>query len=372
MDFIENLPESQGFDAILVVVDRFSKEARFVATKGTMNAVQFGEVMLREIFSQKGFPDAITSDRGKLFVSKFWRETMRLLKIETRISTPYHPQTDGQTERINQQLKGYLRTYCGWEQDDWLPLLPMAEFTYNNSVHSSTKLTPFFATRGYHPKFDLENDLSSTESVLAGAKIAYLDDLWREMELWIEVARDRAAFYYNARQSPEPEIQVGDRVLVDANFVRDYRKTSKLANKLLGPWEVTEKVGALAYRVKLPETIKRHPVFHVTQLEPFRESTIPHQIAEPGLVPENDDEAEYEIERIVNSRTYKGGFQYQVVWKGYSGPEAVQWINLEDVNAEDAIEDFHLLNPTKPKPPGRTDPIGTRMVFERSSRKATK
>jgi hypothetical protein len=196
-----------------------------------------------------------------------------------------------------------------------------------------------------------------------------MEELWREMELWIEVARERTANYYNARQSTEPAISVGDRVLVDANFVRDYRKTAKLVNKLLGPWKVIEKVGELAYRVELPPSIKRHPVFHVTQLEPFNESIIPSQTLEPGPIPNEDGEDEYEIERIIDSRSRKNGFEYKVLWKGYEGIEKVQWIKEGDIDAEESIEEFHLLNPTRPKPSTRPPPIETRMVFEPSHKK---
>jgi transposase InsO family protein len=132
MDFLKQLPISEGFDSILVVADRFTKEARFIATKGTMTSTDLCQTVLKEVISKTGLPDSVTSDRGKLFVSKFFRELLRLLKIETRFSMPYHPQTDGNTERINQSLEGYLRTYRGWNQDDWVRLLPLAEFTYNN------------------------------------------------------------------------------------------------------------------------------------------------------------------------------------------------------------------------------------------------
>ena len=156
---------------------------------------------------------------------------------------------------------------------------------------------------------------------------------------------------------------------MDANFVRDYRKTAKLANKLLGPWKVLEKVGELAYRVELPPTIKRHPVFHITQLEPFNESVVPSQTIEPGPVPGGEEEDEYEIERIMDSRNRKGVFEYKVLWKGYEGIEAVQWIKEGDINAEESIEEYHLLNPKRPRPLSRPPAIETRIVFEPSLKK---
>lgn len=368
MDFVEQLPISEGFDSILVVADRFTKEARFIATKGTMTSTDLCQTVLKEVISKTGLPDSVTSDRGKLFVSKFFRELLRLLKIETRFSTPYHPQTDGNTERINQSLEGYLRTYCGWNQDDWVRLLPLAEFTYNNSVHTSTKTTPFFANHGYHPRFDAANELGSAISPLAVQKVVEMDKLWRELELWLEKANARTALYYNARHRSEPDLSVGKRALVDANFIAHYRKTHKLSPKFVGPWKIVEKVGPLAYRLELPKQVKRHDVFHVSQLEPFCESTDTSRSAQPGALPEEFGTDTYEIEDIIDSRRRKGRLEYKVRWKGYVGPEALEWIDADEIDAEDTVMDFILLNPTKPRPSELPAPAKTRVVYEKTPR----
>ena len=350
MDFVEQLPRCGEYENILVIVDRFTKEARFIPTRRTMTARELAETLLSVVFSKKGFPDAITSDRGSLFVSAFLKEMWRLMKVERRVSTPYHPQTDGQTERVNQSLEGYLRTYCGWDQDDWVGLLPMAEFTYNNSVHSATRTTPFFANHGYHPRFDVEGELFSTESPTAGVMVKDFDKMWRETQYWIAVANQRTASYDEGRKSQEPLIKVGDRVLLDSEVVKRYRPTKKLAARWLGPYRVKEKVADLAYRIELPKSWKRHDVFHVCQLEPFWEAAETYRKAPDSTEEIPDDGQDFELERILDSRQRKGkGIEYKVQWRGYTGPDAVEWIREEDIEAEELIEDFHILNPGAPK-----------------------
>jgi hypothetical protein len=151
MDFVEELPTSNGYNSILVVVDRLTKWAIYIPTHTTLNSAGLGELLLDKVFSQHGLPTHITSDRGSKFVSKLWRYLMSKLGINLRLSTAYHPQTDGQTERVNQVMKQYLRIFTSYNQDDWSSILAQASFAYNNTVHSATKFSPFYSNFGYHP-----------------------------------------------------------------------------------------------------------------------------------------------------------------------------------------------------------------------------
>jgi len=132
MDFITDLPKSEGDDAILIVIDRLTKMAHFLPCTKEMNARQFSELFMREIFRLHGLPKDIITDRGSIFTSDLSKETTKQLGIERRLSTAFHPQTDGQTERTNSTLEQYLRAYVNYQQDNWKELLPMAEFAYNN------------------------------------------------------------------------------------------------------------------------------------------------------------------------------------------------------------------------------------------------
>lgn len=151
MDFIEDLPTSEGHNSILVVVDRFTKMAHFIPTTTTLDSLGLARLLFDHMFSKHGLPEDIVSDRGSKFTSTFWRALMQLIGVDQRLSTTFHPQTDGRTERVNQWLEQYLRMFSNYQQDDWTSLLAMAEFAYNNSEHSATSVSPFQANYGRHP-----------------------------------------------------------------------------------------------------------------------------------------------------------------------------------------------------------------------------
>ena len=153
MDFIEPLPTSEGYDSILVVVDRLTKMALFLPTRTTLTSAQMADLLKREVFTRHGMPLSIVSDRGSKFVARFWRSVTDKMAIKLNLSTAFYPQTDGQTERVNQSVEQYLRVFTSYNQDDWSTILGQASFAYNNTYHTATKLTPFFANFGYHPRW---------------------------------------------------------------------------------------------------------------------------------------------------------------------------------------------------------------------------
>src|SRR5258708_18210684 len=151
MDFIEKLPASEDFCAILGVIDNLTKQAIFIPSHDTMNAPQVAQLFLTHIFSKHGVPSHVTSDQGLEFVSHFFRSLGKLLQMRLHFTSGYHPEGDRQTEHANQVLEQYLRVYMNYQQDDWATLLPMAEFAYNNATNATTGGAPFFADKGYHP-----------------------------------------------------------------------------------------------------------------------------------------------------------------------------------------------------------------------------
>src|SRR6266550_4623710 len=165
MDFVVGLPESEGCNAAWVVVDRLSKQRHFVPCTAKISAEGLADLFIRHIFRLHGLPDSIVSDRGPQFASRFWRYLCRCLGIQPRLSTAFHPETDGQTECINASMEEYLRTYVNYLQDDWVRLLPLAEFAGNNQVSSTTGASPFFAVYGRNPRvdFDLEDRVEHPE-----------------------------------------------------------------------------------------------------------------------------------------------------------------------------------------------------------------
>ncbi len=147
MDFITRLPESVAYggkyDAILVVLDKLSKMCHYIPCRSDMTARELSEVITQEVIRLHGVPSAIKSDRGSFFTFQLWANLIYSFRIELQLSIAFHPQTDGQTERRKSVLEQYLRSYVNYQQDDWASLLPLAEFAYNNAVHSSTGRAPF-------------------------------------------------------------------------------------------------------------------------------------------------------------------------------------------------------------------------------------
>jgi len=162
MDFIKQLPASSGFTSILVVVDCLSKQSIFIPMTDTINSTELAQLFVIHVFSKHGVPEHVTSDQGSKFVSRFLRSLGTALDMKLHFTSRYHPKGDGQTECVNQTLEQYLCIFINYQQDNWLDLLPLAEFAYNNTPNASTGVSPFFANKGYHPNISMypERDLA--------------------------------------------------------------------------------------------------------------------------------------------------------------------------------------------------------------------
>lgn len=164
MDFIEGLPKSEGSNAILVVVDRFTKYAHFFALKHPFTAVQVAKVFQNNVVKLHGISRIITSDRERIFTSTFWKELFKLIDTKLQMSTSYHIQTDGQSERVNQCLEMYLRCVVQETPTKWYNWLPLAEYWYNTSYHTTLGCTPYKAPYGIETHHGLIPDLSLTNN----------------------------------------------------------------------------------------------------------------------------------------------------------------------------------------------------------------
>ena len=155
-DFITKLPLAQGYDSILVIIDRFTKMVHFVPMTKKTTAEGLARLFRDNVWRLHGLPESIISDRGPQFVAGLMRELNEMLEIKTKLSTAFHPQTDGQTERMNQELEQYLRMFIDHRQEQWPEWLGTVEFAYNNKVHSGTKVSPFEANNGRNPRMGFE------------------------------------------------------------------------------------------------------------------------------------------------------------------------------------------------------------------------
>ena len=271
IDFVTGLPKSpKGNDTIWVVVDRLTKSAHFLAIKASDGYERLASTYLKEIVARHGVPTSIISDSDPRFASRLWRSTQKSLGTRLDMSTAYHPQTDGQSERTIQTLEDMLRACVidlgnGWERH-----LPLVEFSYNNSYHSSIQAAPFEALYGRKCRSPLcwaevgDTQITGPEIVLeTSEKIVQIRNR-------MAAARDRQKSYTDKRRKPL-EFQVGDKVLLKVSpwkGVIRFGKRSKLNPRYVGPFEVVERIGPVAYRLNLPEELSGiHNVFHVSNLK---------------------------------------------------------------------------------------------------------
>lgn len=348
MDLITGLPDSNNSNGILVVVDRLTKMSHFIPIHTTMTSEQLARVFQDKIFKHHGLPSSIVTDRGSIFNSTFTRELCRLLKIQQDLSTAFHPQTDGQTERINAILEQYLRGYCNYQQSDWTELLSMAEFAYNNTVSSTTNVTPFFANYGFHPRHDYVS--CSEQEPLAPAKLHefkdQMDKLNKHLRHEMTYAQAVYAEYANDHRQPPPVFKPGDLVWLLRKNIQTTRPCAKLDFKRLGKFRIVEKISSHAYKLDLPPTMKIHPVFHVSLLEPVATNPLPGQTQPPPPPVIVDEEQEFEVDEILDSRLRRNHLSYLVKWTGFDNPTWEPAENLEHCPA--LIERFHTLYPSKP------------------------
>ena len=352
-DFITQLPVSSGFDAVFVVVDRFTKQAHFIPTTSNVDAAETADMFLRHVWKLHGVPRQVISDRGPQFVSKFLKEVFRRTGIKGSTSTAYHPQTDGQTERVNQELEQYLRAFTDARQSNWADLLPMAEFAHNTHAHSATKQSPFALLYGYDPEFTIA---PSPDLSIVPAADRRLEDLrlaQDDAKAALEVAADRMKRYYDRARDEAPTFEVGDRVWLDATNIR-MPGARKLLPRRLGPYEIEQVVGELNYRLKLPDSMAIHPVFHVSLLTRHEDDPIVGRRQPPPPPVEVEGDEEYEVEAVVNSRIWRRKLQYLVQWKGYSRSDDT-WEDAAALeHAKAKVREFHRKYPAAPRQLNRT------------------
>src|SRR5882672_7704919 len=284
MDFIVSLPNSNNFTAIFVVVDRFTKMAHFIPTTNEVNATTTAELFFNHIYKYHGLPLDIVSDRGTVFTSKFWSNLMKLINAKTNLSTSFHPQTDGQTERTNQILETYIRLYCDYMQNNWNKLLTYAEFSYNNIQYSTTKVSPFFANYGFHP-ISILNQLSTTtcETPAVSEFLSSMMEIHKDLTKNILTANKTYEKYYNKKHLPDPNFLPSSKVWLNGKFIKTTRPNQKLDYTKLSPYEIIRKVGHGAYELKLTDDLRIHPVINVSRLEPAKENKILGRIQGPPL-----------------------------------------------------------------------------------------
>ncbi|SCV67085.1 BQ2448_5731 [Microbotryum intermedium] len=307
MDHIVDLPSSSGFDSVLVIVDRLTKEAHFIPACKSDTLKTLASQFKTHIFRLHGLPGDIVSDHGATFTLSWWTEFLKMLDI----------------------LEHYLHHFCDYHQDDWYDLLPLAEFSYNNSFHSSIGMTPFFASCGYHPR--LEVTLQETP----------VPDIRRSQE--------SHACYTNLCHAPTPPLVLGQKVMLNQRNICTARPSLKLDSNKLGPFAIKRIINNVTYELDLPSMMRIHPVFHVSLLKPYHPNTLPSR-QQPVPPPPDliDGQEAFVVKKILDSCVHHGSLQYFVDWTGY-GPQDCEWVAASNFNDDDPLVlNFHRLKPCKP------------------------
>jgi hypothetical protein len=343
MDFIEGLPPSEGFTVIMVIVDRLTKFAHFIPIKHPYTATSVAKLFLDNIVKLHGMPHSIVSDRDTIFVSSFWKELFKLYKVNLHLSTAYHPQTDGQTERVNQCLEMYLRCSIQDSPKTWKSWLSLAELWYNSSYHTSIGCSPFKALYGYDPDLGAVPTDTATASPSVTQLIENRELHLQHLKHQLQQAQNRMKIFAD-RNRADQSFSVGDTVLLR---LQPYTQSSvanrpfpKLSYKFFGPYTVLEKIGAVAYRLQLPADSSIHPVFHISQLKPFHPDYTPVYSTLPTVT---DLEATAAVpEQILDRRLVKKGNtaipQVLLTWTGLP-KESTTW------------EDYHVVRKRFPAAP---------------------
>lgn len=347
MDHIVDLPRSQGYNAILVVVDRLTKQAHFIKANTTDDAKISAKQFQENIFRTHGLPTDIVSDRGSTFTSEWWKAFLRRLDIKPNLSTAWHPETDGQTERVNQTIELHLRIFCDYLQDDWADLLSVAEFASNATFHSAIGMSPFYANYGYNPRMSI--DIFDDPRGSAMERLENIHDAHELAKDHINKAIRQYVYWANKKREPAPEFEVGERVWLIRRYVKTIRPSTKLDAKKLGPFTVAERINPMAYKLDLPGTMRIHPVFHVSLLEKYIENRHPQRaIPEPPPPIIEEGHERYIAEQILDSRLHHGVLEYWIHWQGY-GVEDRTWSWAPDYPDDSAmVVEFHTRHPNKP------------------------
>ncbi|KAD0364781.1 hypothetical protein E3N88_44374 [Mikania micrantha] len=328
MDFITKLPKTaSGCDTIWVIVDRLTKSAHFLPIKETDKLEKLTRVYLKEIVSRHGVPISIISDRDSRFTAHFWKSLHKALGTRLDMSTAYHPQTDGQSERTIQTLEDMLRACVIDFGNSWETHLPLVEFSYNNSYHTSIGAAPFEALYGRKCRSPLcwaeVGESQLTEPELVHETTEKIVQIRNRMA----AAGDRQKSYADKRRKPL-EFQVGDRVLLKVSpwkGVIRFGKRVKLNPRYIGPFEITKRIGLVAYELQLPQELSSvHNVFHVSNLKkclsdethsiPLEEIQIDEQL---HFVEEPVEIMDREIKKLKLSRIPI----VKIRWNSRRGPE---------------------------------------------------
>jgi len=335
IDFITDLPTSNTFTAILVIKDRFSKMIHLFPTTKEINSFNTALIFFNNIFKLYGAPRTIICDRGPQFASKFFKNFFLLLNTKINLTSAYHPQSDGSTEVVNQIIEQYIRIFCNYHQDNWSDLLTLVEFTYNNSSNSVHGNSPFFVLYGFHPHFDEWSFHTLNPAVEKSGKD--LTELREECFHNLQSSASKYSKYYNKKRL-DVSFKVDDFVYLSTKHLKSSRPSRKLDFKFSGPFKIIQVINPVAYKLLLPQSWRIHNVFHISLLKKCHSK--PKFSKPPPEIINNEEE--YEVENILDSKILRGKRFFLIKWRGYDSSENTWESESNLANASEILSDFKL------------------------------
>eukprot|EP00878_Enallax_costatus_P006882 GHUV01007210.1.p1 GENE.GHUV01007210.1~~GHUV01007210.1.p1 ORF type:complete len:1163 (-),score=135.24 GHUV01007210.1:586-4074(-) len=332
LDLITSLPQTAtGATAIVVFVDRLSKMVHLAPCKDETGAEELADMFLDNVFKLHGLPRELVSDRDPRFTSKLWSALMQRLGVTQAMSSAYHPQTDGNTERVNRVLEDMLRHFINPAQSNWEQLLPLVEFAVNDCYHESIKAVPFVLNYGKRPRLPLDlllqgqEETGESRSVTADKIADRIHNVVKDAKTCLQAAQQRQKAYADKNKS-NLQVDVGSEVMLSTKNIKLKMKgVPKLLPRWIGPFKVVKKLSDVAFRLDLPASLHIHPVFHTSLLKQY----IPGRSTPPPPPEVIDDDFEYEVEDILDhqdvplkkkrnrAQTPVYLRKYLVKWKGY-------------------------------------------------------
>jgi hypothetical protein len=356
MDMIGPLHKSKSDnDTIVVMIDRGSKLVHYAACKSTIDSPGLANIFIDNVIKHHGIPSSIVSDRGPQFDSSWWKQFYLRLGTNVKLTTAYHPQSDGQTENANKTLEQYLRSFVNDYQDNWDVCLSMAEFAINNSKHISTGYSPFQLVYSHPVNTPIDvvvKPFKISDNASASDKVKVMKNIWDDARERLIKSQDRQSYYANQHRR-DVKLNIGEKVLLSTNNLKlkgPPGASHKLQGKYIGPFEVIEIVNNNAYKLKLPSSLKLlHPVFNLDRLKIYKHNSIGLFPSRPDLsIPpssyEIDDEGNkwWEVEKILGKRVNnRNKVSYLVQWKNYPLHEA-EWRPVNSLgNCKEVIQEFN-------------------------------
>ncbi len=351
MDFITKLPPSKGYNSILTITDHdCTKATIFIPCNETTTSEGLAKLYLQHVYPYYGIPKRLITDRGTQFISIFTRTLCKTLGVKQNISSAYHPQTDGQSERNNQWVEQYLRHWSNVQQDNWADLLLIAQFAHNSWPNATTKHSPFKLLMGSEPRTTWEEKTTKSPSV--DQRLQQMKEAREKAQECIKHAQRLMAERGQTKFTP---YKIGALVWLEGVNLCTHYPTSKLAPKRYGPFPIKKVLSEVSYELELPPQWKIHPVIHANLLTPYKETALHgpnYTRPAPDLI---DGEEEYEVEEVQQVRRQGRGrkLHYLIKWKGFPMSDST-WEPVEHLkHTPKLITDFYRRYPNAEGAPNK-------------------